>query len=322
MDVAKRLAWTAEFLTGAQALKAGLVDAVSDNPVTFALEHAARLVIDSDDTPGDVKRRMLLDRQNNRFHIGPRSHSAVDTTVLSSHTWNQHTDDVGGQAKVAATHSRLLEVDGALGPAFPTLLMPACGALPAHLLALCRALGADRRVRGVIVRVTASSGGGDISGGDGGGSGRGGHGADPGEVADALRSLPVPVIVTLSRTTCDPDVSRALLGADVRFGPSGASMTLANPQLPRAQHPPQSQLDVDVTRMQELYRCDSADDRAGSLTRPSTIESSAYFTQVDDPAAEARSLALQLLRRSPDSIAAVKALFHRTVSARGPLSAR
>lgn len=80
IDVAKRLAWTAEFLSGKEAHAAGLVDAISDDPVAFALQHAARMATEGNTSAARVKRGLLHGRRD-RFHEGPRADTAVDTTV-------------------------------------------------------------------------------------------------------------------------------------------------------------------------------------------------------------------------------------------------
>jgi enoyl-CoA hydratase/carnithine racemase len=56
MDIAKELAMTARFIDGNQALKAGLITHVSDNPLEHALELANELSEQSPDTVAAVKK--------------------------------------------------------------------------------------------------------------------------------------------------------------------------------------------------------------------------------------------------------------------------
>jgi enoyl-CoA hydratase/carnithine racemase len=280
IDVAKRCSWTAEMLTGTEAHACGLVTELSDDPEERALQLAAEMAEDaSQRTPAERKRELLGSRLN-RFHSGPRTDTAIDTTITTTSP-----ADAPPSTPLATT-----PFDPILGTAFPLLVLPGQGGLPHSLPGTCRELALDSKVRGVVIRTTSA--GGDV------GSERT---SDAAVVADCFRSLPVPVIAIVDGP-CDSQTSEALLGADIRFGGPTASFSLG-----AAKSSPVE------SRAREL----GGNAAAEAVTSRGVISNAdalglGLLTPTADADASVRALATMIATRSPDSVAASKALFHRT----------
>lgn len=283
MDLAKRYAWTGEFMSGEQAHAVGLVSELSEDPTSRALALAEAWADGTHGLPSEIKSALLASRRN-RFHGGDRVAAAHDVTVTRvADTANDRFADPANAAP--------LPLEVLTNKAFPTVTLPETGTLPASVLAACRAAVVLPHARGVVVETesAAATSPPDLS-------------VDPATIADCLRSAAVPVIAQINGR-CGTAATQVLLGADIRFGGSRAGLTF---------EPSTSAASVE-TRAREL----GGDNCMAIIARGGAVDATAaaaagLVTVRDDPGAEIAALTAAIVTRSPDSVAACKALFNRT----------
>jgi enoyl-CoA hydratase/carnithine racemase len=309
IDTAKSLSMTAEIFSAEKAAHLGIVDEVADDPQTRAVEIAQGLVAGVHEDPAAVKQRLLNDRADRfRLSVEPRTAAVQDITVTTSVRWPQSKSNV-----------TIHRFDGGLGPSFPVLSLGCSGGKPdvggvsfdagvaRGVVSTCMLLAADPSIRGVVVEThggaswlwkrTAAAQTGDEA-----------SAAEIAEVADAFRMLPVPVVAVVDGAL-GPAASRAVLGADLRFGSASSSFVFGrdgDEHAPTAvDHARAGELGVDlasVVQQRDPERIiGKAAARIGLMTSLS-----------ENPLLEARKFSKLIKSKSPDSVAATKALFNRT----------
>eukprot|EP00038_Savillea_parva_P031146 m.83214 g.83214 ORF g.83214 m.83214 type:complete len:658 (+) comp9523_c0_seq1:1280-3253(+) len=352
LDVAKRLTWTGEMVQADEALRLGLVDHVDDDPIAWALSHASELAAaapvsteDNHQTTDDTQtnntslssspsvshtktKQYMLDSRRNRYHGGERVDAAVDTTVGTAvASLTNVVDDVGSEPvgivdgktppppsldspqtpTTTTSPSPLVPFDASLGVSgFLEISIPATGPLPPSIYDACRALAANKRVRGLVVCTDANTAPYHTDNNQTA-SAVPSRAIAPDVLADVFRCLPFSVLAVVT-ATCGVECTEALLGADVRFGTPTASLTWPAPTHPSSP--------VITARLHEL--CGVNDDctnvnSVNATPLPAQGPTLSGVVHVSEsPRDDAQRLAKAIVFRSPDSVAATKALFHRT----------